>query len=86
MRKRKYIFPIIEYLPSFDQYLVERHLKEIAILDESELSPYQKFFQGMLKKYNVSSPSSLSSSDKSKFFREIKTEWKKHPSNKKGEK
>ena len=81
--KEDFVFSSINDLPSFDQYLVERHLEEIANLDEKELSPYQKFFQEMLKKYNVSSPSSLSGSDKGKFFREIKAEWSKHPDNKK---
>jgi len=81
--KGEFILPKIKDLPSFDQYLVEKHLEEVAVLNEKELNPYQKFFQKMLDKYNVAKISDLPNNQKSKFFKEIKSEWAKNP-NKKG--
>ena len=80
----EFILPEINALPTFEQYLVEKHLEEVANLNEKEMNPYQKFFQSMLKKYNVDSPSDLPGSQKGKFFKEIKSEWSKHPDNKGG--
>ena len=69
--------PVINDLPTFDQYLVEKHILETGHLDEKQLSPYQKFFQSKLNKWGVKSPADLKGSEKGKFFREIKAEWKK---------
>ncbi len=49
----------------------------ITIQNEQEMNAYQKFFQGMLKKWNVKGPGSLSDEDKKKFFSAVKSGWAK---------
>lgn len=36
---------------------------------------YKKYFSDMLDKYNISSPSELSDSDKKKFFNDVDAGW-----------
>lgn len=50
----------------------------IENLGEQELNAYQKFFQGKLKEFGVTSPSQLDNTQKSEFFNSIKKEWKKN--------
>lgn len=52
------------------------HLHEIFDLFLIEGNEYQEFFKSKLNAYGVSSPSQLSDDDKTKFFKEIKKEWK----------
>jgi len=42
----------------------------------NEETEYQKFFNGVLKKYGVKSPSELSDEDKKKFYDEVDRDWK----------
>lgn len=43
----------------------------------SEDDAYRKYFQGMLKKRGIKSPSELSDEEKKKFFDSVKSGWKK---------
>ena len=47
-------------------------------INESEAQDkYREFFENKLKQWNISSPSELTQEDRSKFFTEIREEWKK---------
>lgn len=48
----------------------------LPINESEKQDAYQEFFKNKLKDYGVESPSELSVEDKSKFFSEIKSEWK----------
>lgn len=48
----------------------------LPINESEKQDAYQEFFKNKLKDYGVESPSELSDEDKSKFFSEIKSEWK----------
>lgn len=48
----------------------------LPINESEKQDAYQEFFRNKLKDYGVESPSELSDEDKSKFFSEIKSEWK----------
>lgn len=48
----------------------------LPINESEKQDAYQEFFKNKLKDYGVESPSELSEEDKSKFFSEIKSEWK----------
>ena len=51
-------------------------------INESEAQDkYREFFENKLKQWNVSSPSELTQEDRSKFFTEIREEWKKQKVN-----
>ena len=43
---------------------------------EGDKAAYQKYFQGMLKKYGVKDPSELSGDKKKKFYDEVDAGWK----------
>lgn len=51
---------------------IEKYLKEA----EGDKEAYQKFFQSMLKKFGVKSPSELDDDEKKKFFDAIDKGWK----------
>lgn len=48
----------------------------LPINESEKQDAYQEFFKNKLKDYGVESPSEPSDEDKSKFFSEIKSEWK----------
>ena len=48
----------------------------LPINESEKQDAYQEFFKNKLKDYGVEFPSELSDEDKSKFFSEIKSEWK----------
>ncbi len=64
---------------TFDEITELNNLVDSAIenLGEQELNAYQKFFQGKLKEFNVTSPSQLDEERKREFFSTIKKEWSK---------
>ena len=51
-------------------------MKTFKEMIEGTKAEYEAFFNKKLKKYGVTSPSSLSAEDKKKFFAEIDKEWK----------
>lgn len=61
---------------------IKTYKQKIDNINESEAQDkYREFFRKKLEEYGVDSPSSLSDEDKSKFFSEIKSEWKKEKVN-----
>lgn len=51
------------------------------INESEEGDKYREFFENKLKQWNVSSPAELTQQDRSKFFTEIRDEWKKQKDN-----
>jgi hypothetical protein len=48
---------------------------EIVVEEKSLQDEYQEYFQGMLKKYNVSSPADLDEEEMKKFFNDVSDGW-----------
>jgi hypothetical protein len=48
---------------------------EIVVEEKSLQDEYQEYFQGMLKKYKVSSPAELGEEDMKKFFNDVSDGW-----------
>lgn len=51
------------------------------INESEEGDKYREFFENKLKQWNISSPAELTQQDRSKFFTEIRDEWKKQKDN-----
>ena len=51
------------------------------INESEEGDKYREFFENKLKQWNISSPAELTQQDRSKFFTEIRDEWKKQKVN-----
>ncbi len=56
--------------------ILESKFNPELIQESDKREAYMKFFRSKLEKYNVNSPSELSDEMKSKFFKEISSEWK----------
>lgn len=49
---------------------------QTSINEAQDNNPYKEFFEKKMKEWNITSPSQLSQQDRSKFFNEIRQEWK----------
>lgn len=71
-----------KFIYSYDGYGADAYMFGDAKINESEAQDkYREFFENKLKQWNVSSPSELTQEDRSKFFTEIRDEWKKQKVN-----
>lgn len=67
-----------KFLYAYDGYGSDAFMFGDSKINESEAQDkYREFFENKLKQWNVSSPSELTQEDRSKFFTEIREEWKK---------
>lgn len=67
-----------KFLYAYDGYGSDAFMFGDSKINESEAQDkYREFFENKLKQWNVSSPSELTQEDRSKFFTEIRDEWKK---------
>lgn len=67
-----------KFLYAYDGYGSDAFMFGDYKINESEAQDkYREFFENKLKQWNVSSPSELTQEDRSKFFTEIREEWKK---------
>lgn len=55
---------------------IRRQLGEIRLLNRESKEEYRKFFQSMLNKYGVDSPSQLDDAKKKEFFNAVDRGWK----------
>ena len=60
---------------SLDERDIATRIANDIIAKSGGKAEYKKFFDGKLKKYNVSSPSELSDDQKKKFYDEIDKGW-----------
>lgn len=66
-----------KFLYAYDGYGSDAFMFGDSNINESEAQDkYREFFENKLKQWNVSSPSELTQEDRSKFFTEIRNEWK----------
>lgn len=71
-----------KFLYAYDGYGSDAFMFGDSKINESEAQDkYREFFENKLKQWNVSSPSELTQEDRSKFFTEIREEWKKQKVN-----
>lgn len=71
-----------KFLYAYDGYGSDAFMFGDSKINESEAQDkYREFFENKLKQWNVSSPSELTQEDRSKFFTEIRDEWKKQKVN-----
>lgn len=71
-----------KFLYTYDGYGSDAFMFGDSKINESEAQDkYREFFENKLKQWNVSSPSELTQEDRSKFFTEIREEWKKQKVN-----
>lgn len=71
-----------KFLYAYDGYGSDAFMFGDSKINESESQDkYREFFENKLKQWNVSSPSELTQEDRSKFFTEIREEWKKQKVN-----
>lgn len=71
-----------KFLYAYDGYGSDAFMFGDSKINESEAQDkYREFFENKLKQWNVSSPSELTQEDRSKFFTEIREEWKKQKTN-----
>lgn len=71
-----------KFLYVYDGYGSDAFMFGDSKINESEAQDkYREFFENKLKQWNVSSPSELTQEDRSKFFTEIREEWKKQKVN-----
>lgn len=71
-----------KFLYAYDGYGSDAFMFGDSKINESEAQDkYREFFENKLKQWNVSSPSELTQEDRSKFFTEIRKEWKKQKVN-----
>lgn len=71
-----------KFLYVYDGYGSDAYMFGDPKINESEAQDkYREFFENKLKQWNVSSPSELTQEDRSKFFTEIREEWKKQKVN-----
>lgn len=71
-----------KFLYAYDGYGSDAFMFGDSKINESEAQDkYREFFENKLKQWNVSSPSELTQEDRSKFFTEIRNEWKKQKVN-----
>jgi hypothetical protein len=54
---------------------IRRQLGEIRVLNKESREEYRKFFQSMLNKYGVKSPSQLDDAKKKEFFNAVEKGW-----------
>ena len=67
-----------KFLYAYDGYGSDAFMFGDSKINESEAQDkYREFFENKLKQWNISSPSELTQEDRSKFFTEIRDEWKK---------
>lgn len=67
-----------KFLYAYDGYGSDAFMFGDSKINESEAQDkYREFFENKLKQWNISSPSELTQEDRSKFFTEIREEWKK---------
>lgn len=71
-----------KFLYTYDGYGSDAFMFGDSNINESEAQDkYREFFENKLKQWNVSSSSELTQEDRSKFFTEIREEWKKQKVN-----
>ncbi len=66
----------MEKIQKFTDFM-QNHNEKLTINEKSEAQKkYAEFFMKKLEDYGVKSPNELSEEEQSKFFNEIKKEWK----------
>jgi hypothetical protein len=55
---------------------IRRQMSEYKTMSEGDKSKYKEFFDGMLRKFGVTSPSQLDDEKKKEFFNAIDKQWK----------
>ena len=70
-----------KFLYIYDGYGADAYMFGDPKINESEAQDkYREFFENKLKQWNISSPAELTQEDRSKFFTEIRNEWKQQKS------